>query len=263
MKIQVGNIQFNVEDRGSGTTLLLIHGFPLNLEMWRPQIEFFSNQHRVIAIDLRGHGLTPPTTGPYSMDLLADDCAAVLAALGVHDPVVVCGFSMGGYISFALYRRHPELFSGLILTATRAGADTDQARANREKAIAGTKELGAQPVLDTMLKSLLAPETYQSNPDLVKNVADILSRSTGEGIVSALEGMKERADSTGLLKQIKVPTLIFHGADDQIISLGESETMESGIPNSRLEVVTHAGHLLNMEQPDAFNKSAFNFMESI
>ena len=263
MIIQVGNTQLNVEDRGGGTPLMLIHGFPLNLEMWRPQIESLSSNYRVIAIDLRGHGQSPPTPGPYSMDLLADDCAAVLVALGIEAPVAVCGLSMGGYISFALYRRYPQLFSGLILAATRAGADTSQARSNREKAIVDTIELGARPVLDTMLKILLAPSTYQTRPDLVKNLEEILSPTSEEGIVASLEGMKERPDSTGMLGQITLPTLIFHGADDQIINLTESEIIQSGIPNSRLEIIPDAGHMVNLEQPGIFNNSTVNFLASI
>jgi pimeloyl-ACP methyl ester carboxylesterase len=263
MIIQVRNTQLNVEDRGSGPVILLIHGFPLNLEIWRPQIEALSEQNRVIALDLRGHGLSPATPGPFPMELLADDCAAVLTALGVQEPVVVCGLSMGGYVSFALYRLHPQLFSGLVLAATRAGADSDQAVANREKAIAGTKQHGAQPVLDNMLNILFAPNTYQSNPELVSKLGDTISITSADGIVSALEGMKVRADSTRILDQIKVPTMIFHGADDQIITLRESEIIHSGITNSSLQIVPNAGHLLNLEQPGVFNDTVANFLSSI
>lgn len=263
MNIQVGNTKLNVEDRGSGSVLLLIHGFPLNLEMWRQQIENLSNHKRVIAVDLRGHGHSPPTPGPYSMDLLADDCAAVLDTLGVDGPVVVCGLSMGGYVSFALYKRHPQIISALILAATRAGSDSDQARANREKAIADTKQHGPQPVLDNMLKILLAPDTYKLKPELVKNLADIISLTSTEGIVSALEGMKDRPDSTILLGQINLPTLIIHGAQDQIITLNESESMASGVKNSRLEIIPAAGHLPNLEQPEMFNSIVSEFLASI
>jgi len=263
MKISAGNIQLNIEDHGSGQTILLIHGFPLNIEMWRPQIGYLSALYRVIAIDLRGHGLTPPTPGPYSMELLADDCAAALAVLGVHEPAVICGLSMGGYISFALYRRHPQLFSGLILAATRAGTDTNQARANRDQAIAVAKKQGSQPLFENMLKVLLAPDTYQDKPELVDNVAEILSQTSEDGVVAALEGMRDRADSTDLLEQIDVPTLILHGEADQIIPLSESELMHNKIPNSILEIIPNAGHLPNMEQPEVFNQLTANFLASL
>jgi pimeloyl-ACP methyl ester carboxylesterase len=263
MKIQAGNAKINVETRGSGRILFLIHGFPLNLEMWQPQIERFSEHNRVIALDLRGHGQTPPTPGPYTMDLLADDCVEVLSALGVKEPVVVCGLSMGGYISFALYRRYPHIFSGLILAATRAGSDTDQTRNNREKAIKDTQQYGSAPVLDNMLKVLLAPRSYHSNPELVDNLAGILSQTSVEGIIAAQEGMKSRPDSSSTLGEIQVPTLIFHGEQDQIISEDESKYLAAGIPDSMLEIIPNAGHMLNLEQPGLFNDAADRFLSSI
>lgn len=263
MLIQVRNSQLNVEDRGSGAPILLIHGFPLNLEIWRPQIEALSSQYRVIAFDLRGYGHSPPTPGPYSMELLADDCAAVLSQLGITGPAAICGLSMGGYISFALYRSQPQLFSALILAATRAGADSDQARANRDKAIQNTIESGSEQVVDDMLKILLAPKNYQKKPDLVASLKKIMSMSTPAGIVAALEGMKTRPDSTPILKQIKVPTLIFQGAEDQIIAEGEAKILDSEIPGSKLVIVPDAGHMLNMEQPEIFNHEVARFLDSI
>jgi pimeloyl-ACP methyl ester carboxylesterase len=263
MKIQVGNTQLNVEDHGSGSPLLLIHGFPLNLEMWRPQIESLSASSRVIALDQRGHGQSPPTPGPYPIDLLANDCAAVLESLGVQSPAVICGHSMGGYISFAFYRRFPHRVSGLILAATRAGADTDQARAKREKAVAETEMKGTQPVLDNMLPILLAPDTYQEKPELVQAVDQILSKTSAKGMLSALQGMKARPDSKETLGKIRVPTLIIHGLEDQIITMDESRTMHTEIQNSQLEIIPDAGHLPNLEQPSVFNRSVASFLSSI
>jgi len=260
---QIGNLQLNVEDRGSGRPLLLIHGFPLNLEIWRPQIENLSTDQRIIAFDLRGHGLSPSTPGPYPMHLLADDCAALLEALGVDQPVVVCGLSMGGYVSFSLYRRHPHLFSGLILAATRAGADTDQGKSNREQAIANIRQQGIQPVIESMLPVLLAPKTYRENQELVQQVAGIMEQTSPEGMVSALQGMMERPDSIDMLGEINVPTLIVHGLDDQIIPISDSEAMHTGIPNSQLEVIPEAGHLMNLEQERKFNEVVTGFINSI
>jgi 3-oxoadipate enol-lactonase len=263
MKIHAGNAQIYVEEQGSGRVLFLIHGFPLNLEMWRPQIESLSEHNRVIALDLRGHGKTPPTPGPYTMDLLADDCAAVLSALEITEPVVVCGLSMGGYVSFALYRRYPELFSGLILAATRASSDTDQGRNNREKAIKDTRQNGSAPVLENMLKILLAPATYQSKPELVDNLSGILSQTSVEGIIAAQEGMKARPDSSSTLGEIQVPTLIFHGEEDQIISMEDSKYLAAGIQDSMLEVIPAAGHMVNLEQVELFNNKAAQFLSSL
>jgi pimeloyl-ACP methyl ester carboxylesterase len=197
------------------------------------------------------------------MDLLADDCAAVLNLLGVKEPAVVCGLSMGGYGCFRLYDRHPQLMRGLILAATRAGGDTEQGKANRDKAISDINQGGIQPVIDNMLPILLAPDTYQENPGLVQQVKGIMDQTSSDGMVSALQGMKERPNSTKMLGQIGVPTLIVHGVEDQIIPISESEIMHSEIQDSRLEKIPEAGHLLNLEQPEKFNRAVTEFIRSL
>ena len=118
-------------------------------------------------------------------------------------------------------------------------------------------------MLNSMLKVLLAPETYRSNPDLVNNLSGILSQTSAEGIIAAQEGMKARPDSSSTLGEIQVPTLIIHGEQDQIITLDESKHMAAGIQDSKLEVILAAGHMVNMEQPDLFNRAAAQFLSSI
>jgi len=263
MRIKLQDTNIFVEDLGSGVPLLLIHGFPLNREMWRPQIETLSTTARVIALDLRGHGQSPPTEGPYSMDLLADDCAGVLEALKVDQPVVVCGLSMGGYVSYAFFRRHSEKVAGLVLASTWAGADSVEAKINRDKAALLTEKNGTQSVIDSMLPIIMAPQIYREKPELVSQVAGIMEKTSTSGMVSALKGMKTRPDSTPTLGQIKVPTLIIHGADDQIIPLSDSEAMHTAISDSRLEVIPDAGHLPNLEQAQLFNRAVERFLSAL
>jgi pimeloyl-ACP methyl ester carboxylesterase len=259
-KIELQDTYLSVNISGQGQPLLLIHGFPLNHKMWHPQIEFLSSSAKVIAPDLRGHGQSPPTPSPYPMDLLADDCAAVLNSLGVDKPVIVCGLSMGGYVAFALYRRHPSLVRGMILAATRAGADSPEAQENREKAAASVEENGIQDVVDGMLPKLMSSQTYTDRPEMVNQVKSIMDQTSSQGMVAALMGMKTRPDSTPLLGEIKVPVLILHGADDQLIPLSESELMHSRIKGSQMEVIANAGHLPNLEQPEEFNQAVIRFL---
>jgi pimeloyl-ACP methyl ester carboxylesterase len=197
------------------------------------------------------------------MDLLADDCAGILEKMGVVEPVVVCGLSMGGYVSFAFLRRHPQLVAGLILAATRAGADTEEAKINRDNAAQLTKLEGTQPVNESMLPIVLAPNTYQEKPDLVDQVEKIMAQTSTDGMVSALMGMKTRPDSSPTIEKINVPTLIIHGADDQIIPTSEADAMHAAIEGSRLEIIPNAGHLPNLEQPELFNHSVENFLSGL
>ncbi|RMG95307.1 MAG: alpha/beta fold hydrolase [Chloroflexi bacterium] len=243
--------------------LLLIHGFPLSGAMWELQLEDLDDVARVIAPDLRGHGRSDATPPPYSMQQLAEDCTGLLDFLGITRPAVVCGLSMGGYIAFELYRRFPDYVAGLILTATRATADSAEGKANRDRMAETIRQQGIQPLVDAMLPKLFAPQTYENDPELVEFVREMMSHTSVDGAIGALAAMRDRSDSTPTLAQIDVPTLIIHGRHDQIVPLAEAEAMRDAIPNARLVVLENAGHLPNLEQPDEFNDAVIDFLESI
>jgi pimeloyl-ACP methyl ester carboxylesterase len=263
MRIKLQDANIFVEDVGNGMPLLLIHGFPFNLELWRPQIEDLSTIARVIALDIRGHGQTPPTDSPYTMDMFANDCTGVLEALKVEQRAVVCGLSMGGYISFALLRRYPDKIGGLILAATRSGADSEEGKTNRDKAIHEVEKCGTQSVIESMLPIIMAPQTYTKRPELVSQVSTIMEGTSRLGMISALQAMKTRPDSSTTLTQIEVPTLIIQGANDQIIPVSEAEAMHAAITNSQLEIIPDAGHLPNLEQSQQFNKIVRSFLSTL
>ncbi len=251
------------QDSCDKPALLLIHGFPLSSQMWEPQLEDLADYVRVVAPDLRGHGGSDSVPGPYSITLLADDCADLLGYLNVATPFVVCGLSMGGYIALEFYRRYPEQVAGLILAATRAGADSPEGKANRDKAAETAKSEGVTAVSGGMLPKMLAPQNYESDDELVDYVKEIMSTTSLNGMVGALAAMRDRIDSTPMLGDIDVPVLIIHGADDQLIPLSEAEAMYKAIPNAELVIIPDAGHLPNLEQPDLFNDAVIDFLEEL
>lgn len=263
MFLDIDGFKMAYGSQGQGTPLLFNHGFPLNRRMWEPQMHSTSLKAHMLAPDLRGHGDSEAVDGPYSMDLLADDCVDLLDALNIQQPAVVCGLSMGGYITLAIYRRYPERIQGLILAATRAGADSPEGKANRDKAIAQAENDGAAAIASSMLPKMMSPKTYKSNPDLVNQVENIMTSTSVQGIVGALEGMKRRADSTLLVSEIAVPTLIIHGEDDQLIPFQEAQGMHAAIDNSSFYLMPDAGHLSNLEQPDRFNQVVRKFLEKL
>jgi len=255
MQLTVNGFSMAYSDAGQGTPLLLVHGFPLNGRLWHPQLDGLSDVARVIAPDLRGHGDSQAVPGPYSMDLFADDLNVLLDALGIQEKIILCGLSMGGYVVFAFYRKYAHRLHGLILTATRAGADTSAGKAGRDKMMVLAREKGVAAISESMLPKLLAPQTYPARPDLVEQVRAITLGVSLEGVLGDLAALKERPDSTSTLAQIDVPTLILHGADDQIIPLSEAEAMRAGIHGSKLVVVPQAGHLLGLENANLFNQA--------
>jgi 3-oxoadipate enol-lactonase len=248
---------------GKGVPLLFIHGYPLSRKIWKSQMEGLSEIATVMSVDLRGHGESYHFDGPYPMELLADDCKRLLDDLKIKSPILVCGLSMGGYVTLALFRKFPNLFKGMVLTSTRSGPDSPEGKANRDKAIKNVNDHGVAFIADGMLPKLLSSVTLSSNPKLVNTIYDIMLETSVNGVVGALQGMRDRMDSTPLLSKIKCPVLIIHGADDQLIPLREAELMSQQLTNSRFVVIPQAGHLPNMEQPALFNQAIRDYIGSL
>ena len=263
MHISINNFSLAYDERGAGQSVLLIHGYPLSRRLWAPQVDVLSSSARIIAPDLRGHGDSDPVPGPYNVDMLADDCAALLDALGVTRPVVVCGLSMGGYVTFAFYRRHPQRVAGLVLAATRAAADSPEGKAARQKAMQTARESGPQAIAAGMLPKMFAPDIYQRQPELLETARAMMEGTSLNGVLGDLAALMERPDSTPTLSTIRVPTLVIHGDSDQIIPVSEAQGMAAAIPGARLAVLPNTGHLLNMEQPEKFNEAVQSFLRSL
>ena len=254
--------QMAFEDSCDRVPVLLIHGFPLSNMLWDPQIADLSDIARMIAPDLRGHGMSDATEPPYTMKLYSEDCAALLDQLGMTGPIVVAGLSMGGYIALDFCRRFPERVGGLILAATRAGADSDEAKKSRDAAAGVAIAEGTPIIADGMLPKLLAKENYKAQPELVEFVYDMMLETSEDGIVGALAAMRDRPDSTDDLPGLDIPTLVIHGADDQLIPVSEAEATAAAMPRAKLVIVPDAGHLPNLEQPDFFNDAVRDFLET-
>jgi pimeloyl-ACP methyl ester carboxylesterase len=263
MNLTANGVNFNLQVSGEGQPLVLVHGFPLNSNMWAPQLGGLARTARVIAPDLRGHGGSQVVPGPYSMDLLADDCAALLDSLGIDQPVTFCGLSMGGYVAFAFFRRHPERLRALILAATRPGADSPEGKAGREQNAAKAGSQGIGVIIDGMLPKMLAPSEDQANSSTTRQVRQIMEANSLESYVGDLLGMRDRVDSTSTLAEINIPTLILHGAQDTLIPPVEAENMHKAIRGSQLRIIPDSGHLLNLEQPGLFNSAIEDFLGTL
>jgi 3-oxoadipate enol-lactonase len=256
------HLEIGYDDSGHGSTaLLFVHGFPHDRTLWAPQLQGLAVQARCLAPDLRGFGETT-ATAPYSMDQYADDLAGLLDVLHI-ERAVVTGLSMGGYVAFALWRRHPRRVRALVLCNTRPGADSDEGREKRRKLIATAREQGMGPVADAQLTGMLGKTTRSNRPEITNTVHRMISSQPIEGVVGALEAMMGRPDSTPALSSIDVPTLIVAGDEDTVIPMTEAEAMQAAIHGSTLEVITGTGHLCNLERPAAFNHVVSEFLAKL
>jgi len=261
IRVSVSGAELAVEVRGDGTPCVLVHGFPLDRTMWRHQLAALTRWKRV-APDLRGCGASSAPSDGYSMGRYADDLIAVLDSLG-EQQAVFCGLSMGGYVLFELLRRHPERVRALVLMDTRAEADTIEGKRARDELIAVAKSEGAEGIAKRMLPKLLAPSTVQTQPEVERQVGEMIRRTSVVGIVGALEAMKERPDSRPLLSQIKVPTLVMVGVDDTLTPPPLSRAMADAIPGARYAEVPAAGHLAPLEQPLVASRLLADFLAGL
>jgi 3-oxoadipate enol-lactonase len=252
----INGIDIAYRDEGAGQPILFIHAFPLHSAIWRSQIAAFSPHQRVIAPDLRGLGSSARGSGAASLDQHADDIAALLDHLGIEQ-ATVAGLSMGGYIAFALWRRHRARIVALILADTRAGADTEEGKQGREKNALLAEAQGAGAIADVMLPKLLGPNASAALRDEVRA---IIESNDPIGIAAALRAMAARPDSTPQLATIDVPTLVLVGSEDALTPPSEAEVMFNAIPGCRIAQIPGAGHLSNMEAPDAFNAQLAEFL---
>jgi pimeloyl-ACP methyl ester carboxylesterase len=249
------------EDTADRVPVLWIHGYPLSNLLWDYQVDGLADIARQITPDLRGHGSSDAPEPPFTMAQYANDCVRLLDHLGLTDPVVVGGLSMGGYIALELCRSHPERVAGLILAATRAGAESAEGRAARDKAAGVAIAEGIGAVAEGMLPKLMAPGTYEAEPELVEFVRDMMLDASEDGVVGALAAMRDRPDSTALLARIAIPTLVIHGEDDQLIPVAEAKAMQAAIKGAELVIIPGAGHLPCLEQPEVFNEAVRVFLE--
>ena len=252
--------------------LVLIHAFPVNARMWERQLALAEGGWRIIAPQLRGFDLfratldTPESSDGGDQDPdassvadYAGDVIDLLDALHVQE-AVIGGLSMGGYIAFALFRHAARYVQGLVLADTRPQADSPEGIESRKKLLALLREKGVRAVADEMLPKLLAEETRQRRPEIVDRVRALVLANPPEAIAGAISALMHRPDSTPLLGNIHCPTLIMVGEHDGITPPAVSEAMNRAIAGSELVVLPQAGHLSNVEQPDAFNAALARFL---
>jgi len=253
---QVNGTELAYRDEGQAQPLLLIHAFPLSSAMWEDQIDALATHFRVIAPDLRGFGVTARGSGAANLDQHADDLAGLLDHLGI-EKATVAGLSMGGYIVFALLRRHRARIERLILADTRAGADSDEAKQGREKNARLAEAQGAGAIAEQMLLKLLSASAPAAFRDEVRKIIEANDRA---GLAAALRAMAARPDSTPLLATIGVPTLIIVGGEDELTPPSESRAMHAAIVGSQLVELAGVGHLSNVEAPDALRAAIEELM---
>ncbi len=250
-KLDRDGVKIHYEIHGEGPPLLLTHGYSSTSAMWQGQIEALSRRHQLVLWDMRGHGQSdyPGDPNAYSEVATVADMAALLDAVGAQT-AVIGGLSLGGYMSLAFYRAHPERVRALLIIDTGPGFKKDDARDAWNKRALETAERFEREGLG-VLKTLSRERSTVSHRDAT-------------GLAHAARGMLTQRDARviELLPEIKVPSLVVVGADDTPF-LAASDYMAAKIPGAKKVVIPAAGHAVNIDQPRAFNDAVLPFLDTL
>jgi len=249
-RVRSGDAEILYEVIGKGHPVVLLHPFPANHEFWKPVAERLATRYHVLMPDLRGHGESGLGEGPATMEKHAADLVRVCDEAGVGRAVFV-GVSIGGYILFEFWRRYRQRVRALVLSDTRAQADTEEGRANRLKAAEDVLQRGSEPFIDSMLPKLLGESTRRGRPDLAQAAKRMMMKMSAQGIAQVQRGMAARPDSVESLKTINAPTLLLVGSEDTLTPVADAEFMRENIGGSQLRVIPRGGHYAAFEQSEA------------
>lgn len=250
---RLNGIEIDYEDGGGGPAVLLSHGYSATGRMWASQRPALEPRYRLITWDMRGHGRTstPDDPAQYSEALTVADMHGLLRALG-EERAVIGGLSLGGYMSLAFYRAHPDFVRALVICDSGPGYRNAEARAAwNQRAHDRARDLETRG-LDALGSS--SREMQEA----------VRHHRSAQGLAHAARGMLAQRDASIIdsLPSVRVPTLIIVGDKDTPF-IAPSEYMAKKIPGARLEVIKDAAHSSNLDQPAAFNRVLLDFLDSL
>jgi len=252
--------RLHYREAGTGPLTVFIHGYPLDATMWLDQLAAFSDRRRCVAVDLRGFGLSDPIAEDVlPMERHAADVAALIASFG-EEPADVIGLSMGGYVALAMAELYPGMVRSIGLIDTKATADPEAAKANRDVAALNAVVRGRGALADDLLEALLgshAPLTAKAR------LRTMIEGTRVETIVAALEGMKRRPNRMHALKGLNIPSLVMVGEEDRVTPVPDAEAMADALSKARLVVIPGVGHMAPIEAPAAVNAALAEYLDAL
>ncbi len=263
MKIRNDDARIAVRvDGDADETIVLIHGFPLAHELWDAQANALARRFRVVRPDLRGMGSSSVIDGPYLMEALASDIAAVLDALAIERATLV-GHSLGGYVALAFARMYAERLERLALVCSRTDADGAE-RAAWRNARAEELERGGESAafVREMLEASFAPGTRERAPERYARAEAIALRNDPRGLAAMLRGMALRDDAADIVPDLTMPVLAIGGRLDPSLDPAQVRAMAERFPSARVAFAEASGHLPMLEEPEMVTAALEELMDA-
>jgi len=253
-----GKVHYRVE--GKGRAIVLLHGFLGSLQIWENLLPYLSKRYKVVMIDLPGHGETENFGYVHKMDLMAEAVKAVLHELQLRRYVLI-GHSMGGYVTMAFAEKYMDNLRGVILFHSTAVADSEEKKADRDKAIKVAKR-NKDKYLKESLKKLFFPANIKKHPELLVKATNIANATSVQGIVAAIEGMKQRRNTEVVLQFCHCPVMFIAGLHDLLIPLELHQHQFELPPVHELLLLEHSAHMGFYEEPETVIKGMLPFLRN-
>jgi len=262
MEKTVNNLAVYTSGNIQNQAIIFVHGFPYDHNMWNKQIEYLSAYYFCVTYDIRGLGVSEVGDGQYTMEQYAEDLFAIITEIGLQKPIL-CGLSMGGYLSFRAIEIDQNAFKGVIFCDTKAQSDTDEIKLIRAHKIKQINESGLDSFVESFVPTCFSAN-YQSNyAENYSKVKALCKTNSPIGVKGALIAMLSRVDSTPFLNKINIPTLHLCGEFDQMTPPTLMAEIASQITNSQFLVVPNSGHMSPIENPNFVNTAIENFIQQI
>jgi len=264
-RVGLNGVSLYYEVTGHGPPLVLAHGFACGLRMWDPQVKALARSWRVVAYDVRGHGITEAPADPasYSQPIFVADLRALLEHLEIRR-AAVGGLSMGGNIALNFALAHPEMVSALVVADTGAGSDETADWVATVHAFADVLERdGLEAFADAALSNPLFARYAAQGQAAERFIRSCLMTHRARGLAhTAREVLAKRPAIYSLalrLRELTVPTLLIVGEHDEPC-VKVHRFMADTIPRARHVLIRGVGHLTNLEAPEAFNRALTTFL---
>ena len=259
MRITANGItmHYTLNGPAAAPVVTLSHSLATDLGMWEPQMAVLAARYRVLRYDTRGHGGTDAPAGPYSLEQLSEDAAALLRVLGIERTHFI-GLSMGGMIGQLLALNHPEMLRTLILCDTSSRVPSE-ARPMWDERIRTAEQQGMEPHVEPTIGRWFTAPLLKERPDVVDRVRGMIRQTKPQGYIGCGHAIK-LLDLTDRLSAVSVPTLVVVGEEDPGTPIAASRAIHERITGSELAILKSASHLSNIEQPEAFNQAVTAFL---
>lgn len=251
-------MRYTFDGPAGAPVVTLSHSLATDLTMWDPQLAALTARYRVLRYDTRGHGGTAAPAGAYSLELLAADVRALLAALNITKTHWV-GLSMGGMIGQTLALTSPELLASLALCDTSSRVPAE-ARAVWDDRIATAQSKGMEPLVEPTIARWFTPPFIAKRADVVDRVRAMIRTTPPAGYAGCCHAIKP-LDLTDRLGAITLPTTVIVGEEDAGTPVAASRAIQERIKGSTLTIIPSASHLSNMEQPEVFSRAVVDFLQ--